>query len=74
VDVSFHPAAADEFRTLRVGERKAMQAAVEKLEAYGDLLGFPTAATSVPTGFESFVHARAEARGGASIGAWESRS
>lgn len=41
MDVSFHPAAAEEFQALPVGERRAMQAAVEKLEAYGDLLGFP---------------------------------
>ena len=41
MEVSFHPAAAEEFKALPVGERSAMQAAVEKLEAYGDSLGFP---------------------------------
>ena len=41
MEVAFHPAAAEEFRALPASERRAIQAAVEKLEAYADLLGFP---------------------------------
>ena len=41
MEVPFHPEASEELRALPVGERIALLAAVEKLEAYGDRLGFP---------------------------------